>query len=99
MAPSCAIILTSEYSEGVIVSVAPVLIAVAVIMNRYLFPALSGAVCVHPFKNGLTVLPVLEVPKRIPLANVYVAGCVGTAGRVFVLPLLYKNTVAVLVPF
>ena len=81
------------------VSVAPVLIAVAVTMNRYLFPALSGAVCDQPFKKGLTVLPTLDVPRRIPLANVYVALPVGAAGRVLVLPLLYKNIVATLVPF
>ena len=70
IAPSCAKILTVAHSEVAIVSVVPVLIAVAVVTNRYLPPELSGAVCDHPSRYGLTVLPALDVPNSIPEENV-----------------------------
>ena len=72
------------HSLGVIVSVAVLLIAVAVVTHRGSVPA--GIFCVHP----------LLIPVRVPVLNVYVQLADGTLGAATTR--LYKNSEALFKP-
>ena len=86
-APSSTSLIISLHSEGPIISVSPVPIAVACIIKHGL-PSDPGMVCDHPD----------NVPDNIPVSNVYVRFVVGFVMELEFAPRLYKNTVAELDP-